>query len=69
MSKAIYDVEEELLKGTFKLYPKMKPFYDLKADKSSVFEYGYCLKAFPDEPIIIATKEVAAEAGNFFSNW
>ena len=50
---AIYEVEQELLKGTFKLYPKLKAFYDVRkeADKASTFEYGYVLKAFPDEPI------------------
>lgn len=46
-------VEADLLKGTFKLYPKLKAFYDVRkeADKASTFEYGYVLKAFPDEPI------------------
>lgn len=46
--KAIYEVEEELLKGAFKLYPKLKAFYDVRTDKTDVFEYGHCLKGrFP----------------------
>eukprot|EP01038_Epipyxis_sp_PR26KG_P009618 gene9618-12952_t len=67
-SKAVYDVESELLKGTFKLYPKLKLFYEISNDKSVAFEYGYCLKAFPDEPITLITKESPSNK-NFFSNW
>ena len=29
ISKAVFEVEDELLKGTFKLYPKLKAFYDV----------------------------------------
>jgi hypothetical protein len=36
---------------------------------SSVFEYGSCLKAFPDEPIQVLTRDEPAESGNFFQNW
>lgn len=57
------------MKGTFKLYPKLKAFYELRADKTSVFQYGYCLKAFPDEPITPIVKEEGPQQGNFFSNW
>ena len=41
------------MKGTFKLYPKLKAFYDVRkeADKANTFDYGFVLKAFPDEPI------------------
>lgn len=74
VGKAIYDVEGELLKGTFKLYPKLKAFYDVRSDedKKTMWEYGSTLKAFPDEPIVIRTKddgEVGKEGGNFFTNW
>jgi hypothetical protein len=69
VSKAVYEVESELLKGTFKLYPKLKLLYDTKKDKSNVFEYGYCLKAFPDELIQLIKKENNAENTNFFANW
>eukprot|EP01031_Cornospumella_fuschlensis_P026330 gene26330-31807_t len=54
---AIFEVESELLQGTFKLYPKLRPLYEDKTRKeaqAAVFEYGYCLKAFPDEPIVRA---------------
>jgi len=68
-SKAIFDVEEELLKGTFKLYPKLKAFYEFRSDKVNVFEYGYCLKAFPDESITIAERATTNNQGNFLTNW
>jgi hypothetical protein len=74
VGKAIYDVEGELLKGTFKLYPKLKAFYDVRSEESkkNMWEYGSTLKAFPDEPIIVRTREDAAEGGNGDSgggNW
>lgn len=74
VGKAIYDVEGELLKGTFKLYPKLKAFYDVRSEeqKADMWEYGSTLKAFPDEPIVIRTKDdgaAEAEGGNFFTNW
>lgn len=68
VSTAVFEVESEMLKGTFKLYPKLKAFYELRADKENAFEYGCCLKAFPDEPITILTKE-APQSRNFFTNW
>lgn len=33
IAKAVYEVEEELLKGTFKIYPQMKKFYEEKKQK------------------------------------
>eukprot|EP01036_Dinobryon_divergens_P026771 gene26771-35457_t len=70
VSKAVFEVEDELLKGTFKLYPKLKAFYDVRKEKYGVFEYGYCLKAFPDEPIRIIQREAGSGEGkNFFTNW
>jgi hypothetical protein len=69
VAKAVFEVEQELLKGAFKLYPKLKAFYDVRAEKDGVFEYGSCLKAFPDEEIKVLTKEVPKESGNFFSTW
>jgi hypothetical protein len=70
-SKAIYDVEKELLSGSFKLYPKLKAFYELRKDseKASAFEYGYVLKAFPDEEIKLAVREGNENKSNFFMNW
>jgi hypothetical protein len=87
IGKAVYDVEQALLNGTFKLYPKLKSFYNTRMKEISnkqqqlednnsqqtsneippIFEYGYCLKAFPDEPIQIIKKEVASK--NFVENW
>jgi hypothetical protein len=70
VSKAVYEVEAELLKGTFKLYPKLKAFSDTRNGKEGLFEYGYCMKAFPDEPIVVIKREdIAASNGNFFTNW
>lgn len=69
VAKAVFEVEEELLKGAFKLYPKLKAFWDVRADKVGVFEYGQCLKAFPDEEIKVLKKDVVAQNGNFLSNW
>jgi len=75
VSKALYDVEVEMLKGTFKLYPKLKAFTETRASKDGVglFEYGYVLKAFPDEQItpIASQESLASEANtkNFFQKW
>lgn len=74
IAKAVYEVEEELLKGTFKIYPQMKKFYEEKKqkrlgdyDREAVFEYGYCLKAFPDEAIVLIQKEKPKQ--NFLTDW
>jgi hypothetical protein len=69
VSVAVFEVEEELLKGAFKLYPKLKAFREFRKDKGNLFEYGYVLKAFPDEPIVVAKRESPAEQSNFFQNW
>ena len=77
VGKAVYDVEGELLKGTFKLYPKLKAFSDVRSeeDRKSMWEYGHTLKAFPDEPITLigdreeVTAEITGQNGNFFTNW
>lgn len=70
VSKAVYDVEGELLKGTFKLFPKLKAYSDTRAQKEGMFEYGYCLKAFPDEEIKIIVKSTPeTESGGFFQSW
>ena len=77
VGKAVYDVEGELLKGTFKLYPKLKAFSDVRSeeDRKTMWEYGHTLKAFPDEPIVLiggkdeVTAEITGQNGNFFTNW
>lgn len=69
MSFAVFETEEELLKGAFKLYPKLKAFWDVRKEKVGIFEYGHCLKAFPDEPIVVIVKEEVKEQKGFFQNW
>ena len=73
VGKAVFDVEVELLKGTFKLYPKLKAFSETRANKEGIFEYGYVLKAFPDEEIkLIPSAEEQVEEANkkgFFQRW
>lgn len=67
VSKAVFEVEDELIKGAFKLYPKLKAFSELRG--GTVFEYGCVLKAFPDEPIEIIEKEEEEESKGFLKNW
>lgn len=69
IEKAILEVEPQLLKGTFKVFPKLKAFAEFRKDKDTIFEYGYCLKAFPDEPIKLVSREAPEKSGNFFVNW
>ena len=45
MDAAIYDNETNLIKGAFKLHPR------LVGKEAEGFVYGYNLKRFPDEPI------------------
>ena len=68
VSKAIFEVEDKLVEGTFKVFPKLKAYAEFRKDKESIFEYGFVLKAFPDEPITMAMKEPVNQ-GNFFTNW
>lgn len=49
---AIYDNEEELCKGAFRLFPI------LKKNKENL-EYGYRLKEYRDEPIQVAERPAA----------
>lgn len=34
-----------------------------------MFEYGYCLKAFPDEQITVIKRDDIKIDTNFFTNW
>jgi hypothetical protein len=45
---AIYQQEEELVKGVLRLYPKMRQY-------QGQLEYGYRLKQFNDEAIAVAS--------------
>jgi len=71
VEKAVFEVEKELLQGTFKLYPKLKAFSTVRGEDPLLFEYGYTLKAFPDEPIKLLQRDDPAQAGggNFLTNW
>jgi hypothetical protein len=58
VSFAVFETEDELLKGAFKLYPKLKSFWETRKDKVGkfmysasrktilgIFEHGHCLEA------------------------
>ena len=59
VSMAIFNNEDELLKGAFRAFPKLKT----STDK---FEYGYRLREFPDDDVKIAQKDAAKESTNPF---
>lgn len=58
INQAIFQQEQELLKGIFRLFPKLRK-------QQNELEYGYRLKEFKDEPIVVATPPTAS-AGNLF---
>ena len=58
INQAIFQQEEELLKGVFRLFPKLRK-------QQNELEYGHRLKEFKDEPIVVATRPTAG-AGNLF---
>ena len=62
VSMAIFNNEDELLKGAFRAFPKLKTSKDK-------FEYGYRLKEFPDDPIKMATKEKTEQPTNPIMQW
>jgi len=62
LSLAIFNNEDDLLKGAFRSYPFLKK----STDK---FEYGYRLKEFEDDPVKLATKEKSEEASNPITQW
>jgi hypothetical protein len=49
INDALFQEEEELLKGVFRLFPKLRKH-------QNELEYGYRLKEFKDEPIALATR-------------
>ncbi|TFJ82909.1 hypothetical protein NSK_005788 [Nannochloropsis salina CCMP1776] len=57
IDQAIYENEPNLIKGAYKLHPKL-----VGKEKES-FVYGFNLKKFPDEPIKLAVKP-AEGSGN-----
>jgi hypothetical protein len=52
INQALFQQEEELLKGVFRLFPKLRK-------QQSELEYGYRLKEFTDEPIEVAVRPQA----------
>ncbi|HEY9668921.1 MAG TPA: HHL1-like protein [Coleofasciculaceae cyanobacterium] len=52
INKAVFDQQEELLKGAFRLFPKLRKH-------QNCLEYGYRLKEFTDEPIELAIRPKA----------
>merc|ERR1712087_678461 len=62
VSMAIFNNEDELLKGAFRNYPRLK----VSTDK---FEYGYRLKEFPEDPVKIANKASTEQTSNPFMQW
>jgi len=59
VDQALFENEENLIKGALRLFPKM--------DLSGGLEYGYNLKAYPDEPIRIA--ERSKPESNFLKSY
>jgi hypothetical protein len=49
INQAMFEQEEELLKGVFRLFPKLRKH-------QTQLEYGHRLKEFNDEPITVAVR-------------
>uniref|UniRef100_A0A7S4HFH6 Uncharacterized protein n=1 Tax=Prymnesium polylepis TaxID=72548 RepID=A0A7S4HFH6_9EUKA len=62
LSMAIFNNEDDLLKGAFRNFPALKKSEDK-------FEYGYRLKEFPDDPVKLATKEATEQPSNPIMQW
>ncbi len=53
INQALFQQEDELLKGALRLFPRLRKH-------QAQLEYGYRLKDFNDEPIVVATRPTAA---------
>uniref|UniRef100_A0A7S0Q2N3 Uncharacterized protein n=1 Tax=Coccolithus braarudii TaxID=221442 RepID=A0A7S0Q2N3_9EUKA len=62
VSMAIFNNEDELLKGAFRNFPRLKVSEDR-------FEYGFRLKDFPEDPIKVASKEKTEVTTNPLMQW
>ena len=62
MSMAIFNNEDDLLKGAFRAFPFLK-------NSQNKFEYGYRLKEFPDDEVKIANKDATEPSDNPIMNW
>ncbi|MGD1850274.1 MAG: HHL1-like protein [Cyanophyceae cyanobacterium] len=49
ISRAIYDNEADLRQGAFRLFPRLRK-------QQANLEYGYRLKEFTDEPVVVAER-------------
>jgi hypothetical protein len=49
INQAVFEQEQELLKGVFRLFPKLRKH-------QNNLEYGHRLKEFKDEPIQVAVR-------------
>lgn len=62
VSDAIFSNEGGLRKAIVRTYPKL-------AGSEEEFEYGYNLKVYPDDPVEVAKKGAAKQAGPSVGNW
>ncbi len=63
VSQAIFDAEEDLLQGAYRLYP------NLKNEEKENIEYGFQLKQFPDEEIRKAERKQTGGFMGSFQEW
>jgi len=62
VSDAIFANEGGLQKAIVRTYPKLAG-YEME------FEYGFNLKVYPDDPVEVAKKGAAKQAGPSIGNW
>jgi len=62
LSLAIFNNEDDLLKGAFRNHPFLR-------NSKDKFEYGYRIKDFEDDPVKVATKESMEKANNPVQQW
>ena len=62
LSMAIFQNEDDLLKGAYRSFPFLK-------QSTAKFEYGFRLKEFEDDPVKIADKDASEPATNPLVNW
>ena len=62
LSMAIFNNEEDLLKGAYRSYPFLK-------QSPHALEYGYRLKEFADDPVKLAQKDLTEPSDNPLLDW
>merc|ERR1712094_51229 len=65
LSLAIFNNEEDLLKGAYRAYPFLKKV----TEGGTPLEYGYRLKEFPDEEPKLANRDAKEQSENPIMNW